>query len=154
MKITNLGFTGTQHGATRAQMTKVAELLTGELMPEHALHVGDCVGADEQAAWLAWALQVLVVGHPPDKGDKRAFFPHYFATFDPLPYLARNRELVETCDALIACPQTAREELRSGTWATVRHARSRRRLAFIIAPASVQAEPYGITPQRRRRAKR
>ena len=38
-------------------------------------------------------------------------------------YLERNRDIVDACDILIACPRTLKEELRSGTWATVRYAR-------------------------------
>lgn len=37
-------------------------------------------------------------------------------------YMMRNDELVRQCDVLIAFPPTHREELRSGTWATVRRA--------------------------------
>lgn len=38
-------------------------------------------------------------------------------------YMARNDRLVEHSDVLLAFPRSWREELRSGTWATVRRAR-------------------------------
>lgn len=38
--------------------------------------------------------------------------------------LARNRRIVAAVDVLIAAPETDREELRSGTWATIRYARA------------------------------
>lgn len=41
----------------------------------------------------------------------------------PGGYMARNDRLAELADVLYAFPPTAREELRSGTWATVRRFR-------------------------------
>lgn len=38
-------------------------------------------------------------------------------------YMKRNDVLVAACDILLAFPRTKSEELRSGTWATVRRAR-------------------------------
>ena len=53
---------------------------------------------------------------------------------DPLPYLERNRAIVDACDILIACPKGMQEEQRSGTWATVRYARRRDRPIVIVWP--------------------
>jgi hypothetical protein len=41
----------------------------------------------------------------------------------PGGYMKRNDELVAQCDVLLAFPRSAKEELRSGTWATIRRAR-------------------------------
>jgi predicted Rossmann fold nucleotide-binding protein DprA/Smf involved in DNA uptake len=41
----------------------------------------------------------------------------------PGGYMKRNDELVAQCDVLLAFPRSAEEELRSGTWATIRRAR-------------------------------
>lgn len=38
-------------------------------------------------------------------------------------YMTRNDMLVAACDTLLAFPKTAVEQVRSGTWATVRRAR-------------------------------
>lgn len=38
-------------------------------------------------------------------------------------YMKRNDALVEHCDVLLAFPRTTQEQLRSGTWSTVRRAR-------------------------------
>jgi hypothetical protein len=38
-------------------------------------------------------------------------------------YMARNGQMVADCTALIGFPYTLTEELRSGTWATIRRAR-------------------------------
>lgn len=42
---------------------------------------------------------------------------------EPGPYLWRNHQIVDATSALIAAPFGFEEELRSGTWATVRYAR-------------------------------
>ena len=42
-------------------------------------------------------------------------------------YMARNDLMVADCTALIGFPYTLAEELRSGTWATIRRARRSRR---------------------------
>jgi hypothetical protein len=42
-------------------------------------------------------------------------------------YMARNERMVAECTALIGFPYTLTEELRSGTWATIRRARRARR---------------------------
>lgn len=41
----------------------------------------------------------------------------------PGGYMKRNDALVAHCDVLLAFPPTAQEQLRSGTWATIRRAR-------------------------------
>ena len=46
-----------------------------------------------------------------------------FGMASPAPYLERNKEIVASSNLLIACPVGDKEELRSGTWSTVRFAR-------------------------------
>lgn len=53
---------------------------------------------------------------------------------DPLPPLERNHRIVDACDVLIACPKDAQEQLRSGTWATVRYARKQGKRVIVITP--------------------
>lgn len=134
----NLGFTGTQVGATVKQLRTLFWLLTEDVLrlPDR-FHLGDCIGADEQAAHLAHALGIDCVGHPPSDGGRQAHFERYLVSYEPLPYLARNRELVDVCDALIACSRTMKEELRSGTWATVRYALKKRKPVWLIVPNGV-----------------
>lgn len=48
-------------------------------------------------------------------------------------YLARNERLIEHADVLVAFPYSISEELRSGTWATVRRARKKRIPVLIAA---------------------
>ena len=73
---------------------------------------GDCPegGADQEARGLAAELGCVVRPRPP-AGRSAALM------------LRRDREIVAESHVMIAAPRTDREELRSGTWATVRYAR-------------------------------
>ena len=35
----------------------------------------------------------------------------------------RNKDIVNSCDILIACPENDKEVIRSGTWSTIRYAK-------------------------------
>lgn len=50
------------------------------------------------------------------------------------PPLKRNYDIVDACDILLAAPRTLTEELRSGTWATIRYARKTGKKYLILAP--------------------
>ena len=87
------------------------------------LHHGDCVGGDALAHAHARMLRQSITIHPPDTPGYRAWCVGNEQR-PQRPYLTRNRTIVDSCDVLVALPKTpAREELRSGTWATVRYAR-------------------------------
>lgn len=108
-----IGFTGTRTGMSYAQRQQFAQIF-GLLMRAAeqlgvgiTFHHGAAAGADMQACALAeHDGLVSIVAHP--------------AGNDPL---ARNRDIVAESDMLIAAPLTDLEEVRSGTWATVRYAR-------------------------------
>lgn len=135
-----VGFTGTQQGLTAAQARAVYALLL-ELRPKQ-IHHGDCVGADADLDGMARHLECrpMIVIHPPTDDQKRAFCsmrtgsPCENDVLEPLPYLVRNRAIVDAADVVIACPKSAAEELRSGTWATVRYARSTGKTLHIVHP--------------------
>lgn len=125
-----VGFTGTQRGMSAAQRAELRAQLVGAT----ELHHGDCIGADAEAHAIAQSLGIRIVIHPPEISAKRAFCKGAAVTYLPLPYLERNRHIVNLTARLIAAPKTAEEELRSGTWATVRYARQRRRPVTILFP--------------------
>lgn len=127
-----LGFTGTQAGMSPAQKWAFTNLLlTYYTKPE--LHHGDCVGADADAHEIAYRLGCSIAIHPPENPSKRAFCQPAASVRSPRPYLDRNRDIVNDTRALIATPK-GREELRSGTWATVRHARRTGKPVLVIWP--------------------
>lgn len=128
-----LGFTGTQHGMATEQLTRVADLLR-ELRPAR-VHHGDCIGADTQ--FHALVRQVLpecrIVIHPPRVEAKRAFCDGD-ETKAPRAYLTRNRAIVRESQVLLAAPSEREEQLRSGTWSTVRFARQQNRTVHLVLP--------------------
>jgi cytosine/uracil/thiamine/allantoin permease len=56
--------------------------------------------------------------------DRRWSAAADFTVLEPGPYLWRNHQIVDATAALLACPFEFEEQLRSGTWATVRYART------------------------------
>ena len=127
-----VGFTGTRQEMTCEQFSalcRVVQTFAGVAEWHH----GCCVGADAEGVEVAnqYAPGARVVAHPPanaalvslntlDFSDERR---------DPLPYLDRNRAIVDACDVLVACPKGP-EERRSGTCAPPSDARSRDSSAF------------------------
>jgi hypothetical protein len=101
--------------------------------PGAVLHHGDAIGADAEAHDIAVALGWAVVIHPPSEDYGRAFKASSFVRA-PRPHLKRNRAIVRETDMLIAAPAGAIEELRSGTWSTVRYARRQGRPIWLILP--------------------
>jgi len=130
-KMLKLGFTGTQEGATSAQIAKLDELFAS--FGQFELHHGDCIGADKAAHLAARRVGASVVIHPPLVKTKRAFCESALI-LPPKAYLERNKDIVDATDVLIACPKSEKEELRSGTWSTVRYARKQRKMEIIILP--------------------
>lgn len=127
----NLGFTGTQKGLTEVQMKRLSEYVQ-RFNPEHGIH-GDCIGADAQFSALCDSLGITVQVHPPADDSKRAFCKATI-TYPVKPYLIRNHDIVDACDKLIACPKGLTEELRSGTWATIRYAVAQKKPVIVIYP--------------------
>lgn len=124
-----VGFTGTQEGMTQAQVKRLRSLLG----PANEFHHGDCIGADAEAHEVAESLGLFIVVHPPVNSYKRAF-KNGHVVLPPLPFLTRNHEIVRVCDQLLAAPRMEEEELRSGTWATVRFARKRMVPVILLLP--------------------
>lgn len=103
--INELGFTGTQRGMTIPQIRSVGRI-TIYLQPKRAHH-GDCVGADAQFAVIARMAGATIVGHPPIKDGKRAFFPSD-EEWDPKDFLVRNQDIVDVSDLMLGTPQGLR----------------------------------------------
>lgn len=99
------------------------------------LHHGDAIGADAEAHDIAVELGIAVVIHPP-ANDKQRAFKSAPDIRPPRPYLDRNRDIVRETTLLIAAPAEAAEQLRSGTWSTVRYARRLGRRIVVLAPTA------------------
>ncbi len=125
-----IGFTGTQTGLSPDQRgTLYVYAATCSIKDE--FHHGDCIGADAEAHDIFGLMDVPIVIHPPVNEAKRAF--RKGTVLPAKDYLARNHDIVDACDVLIACP-SGKEKLRSGTWATIRYARKIGKPVRIIEP--------------------
>jgi hypothetical protein len=125
-----IGFTGSRQGMTKAQQNALRSLL---FSASGRLHHGDSVGADEQAHDIAASLDRKIVIHPSTLLYQRAYKVAKDIRLQKKP-LIRNRDIVRETSALIAAPAESIEQLRSGTWSTVRHARKLKRPIVIIHP--------------------
>jgi len=135
-KSIRLGFTGTQDGMTIHQKNTINGLL--QSIGPTEFHHGDCIGADADFHDLAikYATPVL---HPPNISTKRAFKTANILRAEKA-YLERNRDIVDEVDIMIGCPKTFQEELRSGTWATIRYAKKQNRHTIIVWPDGTTEE--------------
>ena len=134
-----LGFTGTQRGMTDLQRRTLANWFEERAGSFVEAHHGDCVGADDQFDLMLQGRGTATVIHPPTVDAKRAFCfrrvgirPLY--ELDPRPYLVRNHAIVDATNVLYAAPGEMVEQLRSGTWATVRYARKLKRAIRFFWP--------------------
>lgn len=134
----HLAFTGTQRGMTPLQHVRFRNVVAG-LLPDE-FHHGDCIGADAEAHDDVVRTASRVHVHPCTINGKRAWRVGAFL-YIPLPPLDRNRVMVDDCEALIACPGAMVEELRSGTWTTIRYARRQRKPVHIIWPDGSYVAP-------------
>ena len=116
----SMGFSGTRDGCTDKQLIRLAGVLSS-YAPYHAHH-GDCIGADDQFAHMAYRMGCEVIGHPPINQSKRAFSPYTHIWRAAKDYLPRNRDIVDESNLLVATPKDYSPEARSGTWATIRYA--------------------------------
>jgi len=140
-----IGFTGTRQGLSawqrillfselRAYARADFEITTGftavGATPE--FHHGGCVGADAEAHQMARTLGYRIVVHWPENRKHEANLSGPFVSAGRKPYLIRNEDIVKACDLLIATPLTDKEQLRSGTWSTIRMARRLGKRCLII----------------------
>ncbi len=135
-----IGFTGTQRGMTELQEHSVHVLILQQRPT--SVHHGDCIGSDavfhEIIEWYTRPRrsghECAIVIHPPRSDAKRAFKKGTGITHPPKPYIQRNHDIVDDSDVLIATPGEDNEVLRSGTWATIRYARMKKKLVYVVLP--------------------
>jgi len=134
-----IGFTGTQQGMSSSQMDSLITLLKNYKSELSQFRHGLCVGADVQAATLAFNYGYHIVaypgypmGNPKDRSRRGVCFNHEIMKEDE--FINRNHMIVNASRILIATPKEPYEVLRSGTWATIRYARSKTCKVWIIRP--------------------
>jgi hypothetical protein len=126
-----VGFTGSREGMSRLQKEQFV-LKLFELSPTE-FHHGDCEGADAEAHDIVREFFPTVIIHvyPPKAKNKQAF-KQGDIWYTPAPYLERDRKIVDSTECLIGAPLSDAEQLRSGTWATIRHARKTGKPNFVL----------------------
>ncbi len=141
-----VGFTGTREGMQEAQMKTFIKIIC-DSWPITCFRHGCCVGADEEAVFIVDVLNRTVIkepsvqsctifGHPSNlkaMTSEKAMSLCEDTAYPEDP-LDRNHDIVDGSDLLIACPKGMAEEQRSGTWATIRWARLKKKKVIIIWP--------------------
>lgn len=122
-----IGFTGTQNGMTQKQVFEVIDYLSDALKAHRDVEVihGDCIGADFQFDQMAIELGIGRNICPSFISEKRNYSEKTGALVacNPTHPLVRNEFIVAQASVMLATPKEDSEVLRSGTWATIRHAR-------------------------------
>lgn len=131
----NIGFTGTRKGTTKDQFAKLISFLDGL---DFIAHHGDCEGADEDFDVICYDLGMKRKLYPSTSKTRRwseVHRPELCEVVQPAkPPMERNPDIVDPSDVMLACPSLMEEELRSGTWATVRYARKNNKPLVVFWP--------------------
>lgn len=137
--MTTHAFTGSRHGPTEPQRLAFTTWLT-TAKPGRLLN-GLAIGCDEWALLAAKDYSWELEGFPCNITSQVSTVALELARGEyggkchgPMAPLLRNQLMVDLADSLLAMPAGMEEELRSGTWATIRHARKRRKPIVFFWP--------------------
>ena len=118
-----VGFTGTRTGMSEEQRDQFCLMLAcfrskNMNVFHYGAHADVELKADVEAATIAGGeMGFELEPHCASRGGE----------------LVRNRDIVAAVDVLIAAPLVDKEELRSGTWATIRYARAARKPVVMLS---------------------
>ena len=137
MEQIKIGFTGNRHGLKPEQEEQIKSILDkySNIIVSH----GDCVGSDTDFHKLCINYKethqnktIMIQIFPPNNSSLRAFNKADLL-MEAKPYLERNLNIIKNSSIIIACPiDKNKEELRSGTWSTIRQARKKNVLTYIF----------------------
>lgn len=125
-----VGVTGSRKGMTQLQRFSFESWMHFISLSE--FHHGDCVGVDEEARGIV-GNRCKTVAHPPIRDAIRAFTTNT-ETREKKEYLARNRDIVNEIEILVAMPNTYVRTPHSGTWYTISYAREKQKQLMILWP--------------------
>lgn len=138
-----IGFTGTRKGMTPEQKKAVETIFLDYCGIE--LHHGACIGADEDAVVILKTLDYSAdsaIAHPgvSAKGGDNAFLSHRAVelsvrSVQPKTHFARNRDIVNETELLIACPPCEPLPESGGTSYTVGYAKKVKKPVLIVWPS-------------------
>jgi len=125
-----IGFTGTRNGMTDKQKSAFQALIA--MFKPIEFHHGDCIGADAEAHDMA-EKHCAVIIHPPIDEALRA--RKAARVYCPQKtHFARNRDIVNDTELLIATPMQAEHQTHGGTWYTIDYARKKGKPVTVINP--------------------
>lgn len=141
-----VGFTGTRTGMREPQWDRLTHIIPDLGMTE--VHHGCCLGADTHFAELihTWFDSYMrQVGHPSEfeRMTSKKAMTLCSEVLPARPALDRNRDIVDACNLLLACPADMEEQQRSGTWATIRYGRKVGRRIIIVFPDGTVSDEAG-----------
>lgn len=125
-----VGFTGTKEKLTIEQVENLKQFLSK--LHCKIFHHGDCIGADAIAHKVAIDCKYKTIIHPPINEKYRAFCKGDLI-LETKPYIERNHDIINSTNCLLACPK-GEETVRSGTWATIRYAKKKKKMIYIFNP--------------------
>lgn len=136
-EVIKIGFTGNRYGLNSEQKNQIISILDkyNNLIISH----GDCVGSDTEFHNLCINYRneypnkkITIHIYPPNDPKLRAFNKGDLL-MDEKPYLQRNLDIIKNSSILIACPiDKNKEQLRSGTWSTIRKAKKQKLTIYIL----------------------
>jgi hypothetical protein len=141
-----IGFTGTKLGMTDAQWDTLAEILLA--LDYDEAHHGDCIGADAEFFLILCGIReetgrpCKIISHPSTIKATNANTPSD-VIHEPLPPLERDAIIARKAELMFATPRGFEEEVRSGTWTTVRRAREAGTPLKVIWPDGSVSEEKG-----------
>jgi hypothetical protein len=133
-----VGFTGTRNGLRPVQHNRLTDVVS-KLSLSAFVH-GGCTGADTLAHYAVREsfpdIPIFILPADRDNGSTvtMPLYPEKNIILQPREPLERDRIIVRVVAGLVATPNTMAEELRSGTWYTIRQARKRGVPVLIVWP--------------------
>jgi len=82
--------------------------------------------------------------HPPVDEELRAFCKNYYEIRNPFTHFARNRNIVDSSDLLIATPFNDLDRKKGGTWYTINYALKKGVDTIIILPNGIEENKKSI----------
>lgn len=131
-----IGFTGTRHGMTDAQRANFGVLMTFDFPPTE-FHHGSCQGSDVEAAIVIRHIsqECVIICHPgPDNDEFRCDSGVDNHVLPGKTHFARNRDIVNACEVLIATPYEMERQKHGGTWYTIWFAAKQGKRTLVILP--------------------
>lgn len=131
-----IGITGTRYKPAFVQLEGLYNFLTQYYEPGSVIHQGCCTGFDESSVAIGSTIGYKIIGHPPKNQiflTNKHILDMCHEMRTPKEYLARNQDIVDDCTLLIAAPAKKEDDNpQSGTWQTVRYAKSIKRSLIIL----------------------